>query len=98
MRTTASRTTAGDERVKRVLATAIAQTLKERQLTQSAAARIMQDAASQVSLVVCGHLRGFSVERLMRMLARLGRDVEITVHPRRAKGRAKVWAQTATGV
>ena len=45
----------------------------------------MKDAPSQVSLVVTGKLRGFSTERLLRMLARLGRDIEIVVRPSKRK-------------
>jgi predicted XRE-type DNA-binding protein len=45
----------------------------------------MKDAPSQVSLVVTGKLRGFSTERLLRMLARLGRDIEIVVRPSRGR-------------
>jgi predicted XRE-type DNA-binding protein len=70
---------------KNVLAKEIAGILRQRQLTQTEAAFIMRDAPSQVSLVVTGKLRGFSTERLLRMLARLGRDIEIVIRP--AKGR-----------
>jgi hypothetical protein len=38
-----------------------------------AAKAMDRDAPSQISLVVTGKLRGFSTERLLRMLARLGR-------------------------
>jgi hypothetical protein len=30
---------------------------------------------------VSGKLRGFSVERMLRILARLGRDVDIVIRP-----------------
>ena len=82
------RSRAPTERVipKHILAKEIAGILQDQQLTQTEAAYLMKDAPSQVSLVVTGKLRGFSTERLLRMLARLGRDVEITV--RKAKGRS----------
>jgi predicted XRE-type DNA-binding protein len=78
---------APSERVipKSVLAKEIAAILRQRQLTQTEAAFIMRDAPSQVSLVVTGKLRGFSTERLLRMLARLGRDVEIVIRPARGR-------------
>jgi predicted XRE-type DNA-binding protein len=60
--------------------------LDDRQLTQTEAAYVMRDAPSQISLVVTSKLRGFSVERLVRMLARLGRDIDIVIRP--ARGRA----------
>jgi len=81
------RSRAPTERVipKDILAKEIASILQKRQLTQTEAAWLMKDAPSQVSLVVTGKLRGFSTERLLRMLARLGRDIDIVV--RNARGR-----------
>jgi predicted XRE-type DNA-binding protein len=70
---------------KNVLAQEIATILEDQQLTQTEAAYIMRDAPSQISLVVTGKLRGFSTERLIRMLARLGRDIDITIRPAKAK-------------
>jgi len=76
---------------KSVLAKEIATILEDRELTQTEAAYVMRDAPSQVSLVVTGKLRGFSTERLLRMLARLGRDIEIVIRPTRGrKGRVSV--------
>lgn len=51
----------------------------EKELSQTAAAAIVQDAPSQISLLMGNHLEGFSADRLIRMLLRLGRDVDITV-------------------
>ena len=48
-------------------------------MTQIEAAYLAGDAPSQMSLVVSGKLRGFSVERLLRILARLGRDIDIVI-------------------
>jgi predicted XRE-type DNA-binding protein len=66
---------------KETLAKEIDRILRDRQLTQTEAAYIMKDAPSQVSLVVTGKLRGFSTERLLRMLARLGRNIDIVLRP-----------------
>ena len=66
---------------KSVLAKEIASILKERGLTQIEAAYLAGDAPSQLSLIVSGKLRGFSVERMLRILARLGRDVDIVIKP-----------------
>ncbi len=70
---------------KNVLAKEIAKILEDQDLTQTEAAYIMRDAPSQISLVVTGKLRGFSTERLLRMLARLGRDIDITIRPSKGK-------------
>lgn len=53
--------------------------IKDRKLSQTEAAHAMGDAASQVSLVCCLKLHGFSLERLLRMRARLGADVELVI-------------------
>ncbi len=63
----------------------VAKILESEQLTQTEAAYILKDAPSQISLVTCGKTRGFSEARLIRMLAGLGRDIEITVKPARGK-------------
>ena len=70
---------------KNILAREIAGILRSRQLTQTEAAYMMRDAPSQVSLVVTGKLRGFSTERLLRMLARLGRDIDIVIRSSSSK-------------
>jgi len=53
---------------KNILAKEIASILEKQQLTQTEAAYIMRDAPSQISLVVTGKLRGFSTERLARLM------------------------------
>ena len=63
----------------------IAKILEDEELTQTEAAYIMRDAPSQISLVVTGKLRGFAVDRLVRMLNRLGRDIDITIRPARGR-------------
>ena len=70
---------------KNVLAKELASILENQNLTQTEAAYIMRDAPSQISLVVTGKLRGFSTERLLRMLARLGRDIDIVIRPSKGK-------------
>jgi predicted XRE-type DNA-binding protein len=76
---------------KAAFAKEIAAILDDEQLTQTEAAYIMGDAPSQISLVVTGKLRGFAADRLVRMLTRLGRDVDITIRPARGrKGRVTV--------
>ena len=74
--------TSEDQQIsKETLAKEISNILRDRQLTQIEAAYLAGDAPSQMSLVVSGKLRGFSIERLLRILARLGRDIEIVIKP-----------------
>jgi predicted XRE-type DNA-binding protein len=60
-------------------------------LTRTVAAALVGDDASQMSLLMSNHLEGFSSDRLIRMLTRLGADVDIVVRQREALGpRGKV--------
>ena len=67
--------------LKEQLAREIGRIIETRQLNQTEAAEIVGDAPSQISLLLGGHLRGFSIERMMRTLLRLGRDVELVLRP-----------------
>lgn len=62
----------------------IAAVMKDQGLTQTAAARRLGIEQPDVSKMLKGHFRQFSVERLMRFLVALGQDVEIIVRPMRA--------------
>ena len=55
----------------------IAAALKEEGLNQTEAARRLRVTQPDVSNMLRGHFRQFSVERLMRFLVALGQDVEI---------------------
>jgi predicted XRE-type DNA-binding protein len=61
------------------LATKIIAELQRRRLTQSRAAAVLGIDQPKVSALTQGKLSAFSIERLMRFLLLLGRDVEITV-------------------
>ena len=74
---------------KEPLAREIRRLVLERGLSQAQTAVIVQDAASQLSLLLSGKLRGFSVDRLVRTLLRLGRDVELVVRPSKGRRRAR---------
>lgn len=65
----------------------IAAVMKEQELTQTAAARRLGIEQPDVSKMLKGHFRQFSVERLMRFLVLLGQDVEIVVRPVSARSK-----------
>jgi predicted XRE-type DNA-binding protein len=69
---------------KKTLARETSRIIRYRDLTQTEAARIVRDAPSQLSLVSTGNLEGFSPERLIGILTKFGRDIEIRIG--RAKG------------
>ena len=61
----------------------IIEEIQRRRLTQNQAASILGIDQPKISALKQGHLSSFSIERLMRFLVLLGRDVEITVKQRR---------------
>ncbi len=61
------------------LAAIIAQALRARRLTQTAAAKVLGIDQPKVSELLRGRLTRFSTERLLLFLLRLGRDVDIVV-------------------
>jgi predicted XRE-type DNA-binding protein len=72
---------ADEHALKAELVRQIAAVMREQELTQAAAARHLGIEQPDVSKMLRGHFRQFSVERLMRFLVALGQDVEIVVRP-----------------
>ena len=82
-----------EELAKAQLASRIREVLRRSRLTQVAAAAVRGIDQPKVSALLNGRLMNFSSERLMRLLTRLGQDVEITVKTkprRRQRGRIRV--------
>ena len=67
--------------IKAALVVRIDRIIRQRKLTQAAAAQIMGIDQPKISAMLAGRFRGYSVERLMRFLVALGQDVEIVVKP-----------------
>jgi predicted XRE-type DNA-binding protein len=76
--------------VKAQLVFKIDRIMKARQLKQVEAARLFGVRQPDVSKMLRGEFRQFSVERLLRFLVALGQDVEIVVRPHRDKNDAPV--------
>jgi predicted XRE-type DNA-binding protein len=81
---------ANDLLAKAELAAKIIEEIERRRMTQTQAAGILGIDQPKVSALRQGKLSGFSIERLMRFLLLLGRDVEITV---KVKPRSRAVAQ-----
>lgn len=65
--------------------------IEELGLSRAQAAILVDDAASQISRLMTGHVNEFSADRLVGMLVGLGSDVEMVIrHPRGRKRRGKV--------
>ena len=72
---------ADEHAIKAELVHQIAAILKDERLTQKDTAVRLGIAQPDVSRMLAGHFRQFSVERLMRFLVALGQDVKIVVRP-----------------
>ena len=81
---------ADDLLAKAELAAKIVAEIQRRRFTQSQAAAILGIDQPKISALKQGKLSGFSIERLMRFLLRLGSDVEITVSRRSRSRPAKL--------
>ena len=77
---------ADDLLAKAELAAKIIAEIQRRRLTQIQAASVLGIDQPKISALKQGRLSGFSIERLMRFLMLLGRDIEIRV---KAKPRAR---------
>lgn len=76
------------------LAARIVHLLEERNLTQTHSAKLLGVDQPKVSQIYRGRLDDFSIERLMRFLTALHRDIRIVIDekPRRRRGRVTVEA------
>lgn len=77
------------------LAARIVQILEERKLSQTQAAKLLCVDQPKVSLIYRGRLDDFSVERLMRFLTALHRDIWIVVGEKRRRGRGRMIVEAA---
>jgi len=78
------------------LALEIERTIRKRGLTQARAGEILEIDQPKVSALRNGRLSGFSVERLIRFLNALNRDVEIVVRTKpRSRGRGRLSVRAA---
>lgn len=68
--------------VKANLVHTIADIIRDRGLSQKDAAALLSTDQAKVSALLRGKISGFSTDRLMRLLARLGHNVTIVVERR----------------
>ncbi len=68
-----------EELARAKLALAIQQAIKRRRLTQAAVAKLVGLDQPKVSAILNGHLNGYSSDRMIRLLAKLGYDVDIAI-------------------
>ena len=74
---------ADEHLLKAQLVVELARTIKRRRLTQAATAKLCGVRQPDISNMLRGEFRQFSVERLLRFMVALNHDVEIIVRPHR---------------
>jgi predicted XRE-type DNA-binding protein len=77
---------AEEHQLKAALVVQLHRLIKERKLTQAVAAKRVGVKQPDLSNILRGHFRGYSVERLMRMLTAFDQDVEIALRPHKKAG------------
>ncbi len=82
------------QQLKSLLAAEIVRALDERQLTVREAGSITRIAAADFSRIRNANLGRFTVDRLMAILNRLGKDVDVRITVRRRKGAAPAFTTT----
>lgn len=80
--------------IKAELSARVVDIIRKRGLTQTAAAKLLGIDQPRVSALFHGKIRQFSVERLMRFLTTLNRNIRIVVEeaPRQRRGKVTVEA------
>ena len=71
--------------------------IRRRGITQTEAARLLGLSQPDVSRLLRGDFREYSLERLFRLLTALGRDIEIVIRPPRSVAGAKLRVAADTG-
>lgn len=69
--------------------------VRERRMTQAQAAAALGLSQPDVSRLLRGRFRDYSMERLLRLLMALGRDVEIVIRKPRARRRGRLKVEAA---
>ncbi len=71
--------------------------VRRRGITQAEAGRLLGIAQPDVSRLLRGDFREYSLERLFRLLNALGRDIDIVIRPPRspAGGKLRIAAETS---
>lgn len=77
---------AEEHQLKAALILELKRLIARRDITQTAAAKLVEMKQPDLSKLLRGEFKLASVEKLMRMLTAFDQDVEITLKPRRKRG------------
>lgn len=78
--------------LKAEIALRVIREIEKRKLTQIEAAKLLGAKQPKISALMNGKISGFSIERLLIFLTRLGHDVTITHKPHKSRRKDKVGA------
>jgi predicted XRE-type DNA-binding protein len=81
--------------IKADLAISIASIIKQRGLSQTAAASVLGIDQPKISRLVRGDLYGFSIDQLIRLVGALGQKVRLTIEPAKVTRKAAVRSKRA---
>lgn len=81
--------------LKAELVTCIDEIIRSHRLTQVQAAKLVGLSQPDVSRLLRGNFRDYSIERLLRILIALGRDVEIVIRKPRSRRPARLSIEAA---
>ena len=81
--------------LKAELVSQIDEIIRGRRLTQAEAAKLLGLSQPDVSRLLRGHFKDYSIERLLRLLLALGRDVEIVIRRPRSRRPGRLSLGTA---
>jgi predicted XRE-type DNA-binding protein len=92
--TVAASPSSKDVEIKHCLVALINEKIASRDLGQTDAGRILGLKQPKVSALANGKISGFSIERLMELLTKLGQNVEITVRKAQTPADARIHVTT----
>ena len=72
------------------LVTRVDEIIRRRRLTQTQAAELLGLSQPDVSRLLRGNFREYSIERLLRLLTALGRDVDIVIRKPKSRRQGKL--------
>ncbi len=73
----------------------IAEIIRRRKLNQSQAAKLLGLSQPDISRLLRGNFRDFSIDRLLRLLMALGRDVDIVIRKPKNRRAARMTVEAA---
>ena len=85
---------APEDMLKVEMGLAIARSIQKRNLIQAAAGKLIGADQAKVSALLRGKLTGFSVERLVLFLVKLGRDVDVSISHGHADREGRIRVKT----